>query len=919
MSFDIVVRDRIQAGIDTKLKRIELQASATGRALQRMRGLLSNVNSNLGLSATTRTFAGWATGLATVNKRLTTLTTGLARAGQIARRLAAGAFLIQGTSYLTDALDSYQNLQNRLGGVSAVFDDQNESVLNVAQSTERLTELTRQLFDVADRARVPVTSLAKTYRRLDIALKQTGASQAESMRITETAAKLLSLSGANAGEATSALLQLSQAFNKGKLDGDEFRSVAELMPAAIDAIANRLGIMRGEIFDASKDGKITIDILRGAFEDLAKTTDEAFTRLPRTIGQAFVQLTNKITQAFGQSSDASSFTGLLISFIDYIKNNLPTIIRLFKALIGTMAVNTVANFVGSLFTAQGIVSALTTALAASIPYFIYFSDRIKVSADGVVTLHDVFIGLYQTIREMVANGTGFLGKIFSVEGAQGAFDFIFGWLKTLNEFILGMVSGVHAFYDTWMSLSWGDIGTIISEALEYTGLLMVKWGIKLVIKMAEIGASVGDALIDAFLDTMKTLNSIAFAAAGGVPWIGKDLQKGFRNIGKELDSLKRKKIDWGVSDALQDELRKVEGWLKTSTPMIDRATLEWKKSYRLRYMEMSEMTDGFYKSIMEKARANADARIKEQKRMEEAMQPNPDALRQSGTANFTAPSAAANVSDSATPAVLYFGRAKKEREEQKQLYNEVTNGIESVGQKLKKAGQSPDILLNLKESATSLNLNIGQATTAVERYAAAAKLALSSVGTSAIQTGDTIRWSQVSAWMDATTAMNIYADSTIAKMKEVSAAVNSANTGGGYTVENRINWLDGGDRPGRYVSYSKGGYTGNGGTNQVAGLVHGQEFVMPADATRQHRGTLEAMRNGQSPSSGSGGANVMVSIENYGSSTHTVEQIGPNEIRIIAREEADKATSVAFRHGVSNANSPISKALRSSTRTKRRR
>lgn len=48
------------------------------------------------------------------------------------------------------------------------------------------------------------------------------------------------------------------------------------------------------------------------------------------------------------------------------------------------------------------------------------------------------------------------------------------------------------------------------------------------------------------------------------------------------------------------------------------------------------------------------------------------------------------------------------------------------------------------------------------------------------------------------------------------------------------------------AGFEKGGYTGNYGTKEVAGVVHGQEFVMNARATRQNRGALEAMNSGKS-------------------------------------------------------------------------
>ena len=45
--------------------------------------------------------------------------------------------------------------------------------------------------------------------------------------------------------------------------------------------------------------------------------------------------------------------------------------------------------------------------------------------------------------------------------------------------------------------------------------------------------------------------------------------------------------------------------------------------------------------------------------------------------------------------------------------------------------------------------------------------------------------------------------------------------------------------------FKTGGYTGNYGTNQIAGVVHGQEYVLNAEATKRvGKGTLDALNSG---------------------------------------------------------------------------
>ena len=64
----------------------------------------------------------------------------------------------------------------------------------------------------------------------------------------------------------------------------------------------------------------------------------------------------------------------------------------------------------------------------------------------------------------------------------------------------------------------------------------------------------------------------------------------------------------------------------------------------------------------------------------------------------------------------------------------------------------------------------------------------------------------------------------------------------------------------RENGFKSGGYTGNGGVNDVAGVVHGQEYVLNAEATKRvGRGTLDALNNGGTLES-NGGVNVIINV-----------------------------------------------------------
>lgn len=122
--------------------------------------------------------------------------------------------------------------------------------------------------------------------------------------------------------------------------------------------------------------------------------------------------------------------------------------------------------------------------------------------------------------------------------------------------------------------------------------------------------------------------------------------------------------------------------------------------------------------------------------------------------------------------------------------------------------------------------------------------------------------------------------------------------------------------------FELGGYTGDVGRKQIAGVVHGREFVVNAAATAANRPALEAMNAGVSPNAGGGSINV--SIVNQGTSKDfEVQQLSATEVRIIARDEAKRVVATDAPNHVATAitqpNSRVSRALQSSTSVERRR
>jgi len=172
-----------------------------------------------------------------------------------------------------NAADSVLLMQSRLGLV-------NKELGNT-------TALMGELFDVADDSRGSIDAVATLYTRLAASTKNLNVTQSQLLDFTELVSDTFVLSGSSAGEAASGITQISQAMAKGKLDGDEFKSIMENNVYFGGLLAKTLGVTRGELLKLSKDGKITSDVLlsmagnidevRAQMSEMPVTADQAGT------------------------------------------------------------------------------------------------------------------------------------------------------------------------------------------------------------------------------------------------------------------------------------------------------------------------------------------------------------------------------------------------------------------------------------------------------------------------------------------------------------------------------------------------------------------------------------------------------------------------------------------------------------------
>tara|TARA_R100000353_G_scaffold48568_2_gene38610 strand:- start:1336 stop:3438 length:2103 start_codon:yes stop_codon:yes gene_type:complete len=135
--------------------------------------------------------------------------------------------------------------------------------------------------------------------------------------------------GLNANEMNAAFTQLAQGLGSGRLQGDEFRSIAEQIPQLLSAISKETGIASGKLKDFASKGLLKTDIiiraLANSTEKYQDTVDNIIKNSPEAAFKAFsnaaleLQLTlgDKLLPSIVAITKASTaFVKAITDFVD---------------------------------------------------------------------------------------------------------------------------------------------------------------------------------------------------------------------------------------------------------------------------------------------------------------------------------------------------------------------------------------------------------------------------------------------------------------------------------------------------------------------------------------------------------------------------------------------------------------------------
>ena len=173
-----------------------------------------------------------------------------------------------------------------------------------------------------------------------------------------TAAKL---AGASTIEASNAFRQLAQALGSGRLQGDEFRSIAEQIPTLLAPVADELDTTVGELKEFASQGKITSEVVLRALRKIEKDGGASLKELiandPTQVFKNLSNETENLSRAFGDS---------LMPVVIPVVKALTEITEAATDFVNSPVGQTALIFAGIALAAKGAAVALLAAKAGFI-------------------------------------------------------------------------------------------------------------------------------------------------------------------------------------------------------------------------------------------------------------------------------------------------------------------------------------------------------------------------------------------------------------------------------------------------------------------------------------------------------------------------------------------------------------------------
>ncbi|MCG3472005.1 tape measure protein [Xenorhabdus bovienii] len=254
----------------------------------------------------------------------------------------AGSFAgIFATSKLVETADKWTNLNSRLKLAT-------ESSLDLADSQ-------RLLMEMSQKTGTSFEANATVFARAAAPMRAFKYASQDIVNMTEALSTGLRISGANASESSSVLVQFSQAMSSGVLRGEEFNAMAENGSRIIQALADGMGVARTQLKGMANDGLLTMDkVIPALLSQLEKLKAEGLS-MGATVEKSLTRVQNAFMQWVGGANETSKVTATLSGALDSVAKNIDNVAAVTGVLIAVGAARFFGGMVSGAVTATGSI------------------------------------------------------------------------------------------------------------------------------------------------------------------------------------------------------------------------------------------------------------------------------------------------------------------------------------------------------------------------------------------------------------------------------------------------------------------------------------------------------------------------------------------------------------------------------------
>lgn len=232
------------------------------------------------------------------SRRAETETDRLTGATKAFGSVLAGVGFVAAATQAIKLADAYNKLSARVGMATN----------DLAKADEKM----RQIYATAQSVNAPLQEMGDLFTKMSPSVTRMGGSFKETNAIAEAFALTLKNSGASAQQTAAAILQFGQAMDKGKINGDEFVSMAENNGYFLNLLSKQLGVTRGELAAMSSEGKLTSDVMGNVLLGSVEELRQSFQQMPVSVEDAAVRVGNSL-QLMAAKSDIVNATSSVLS------------------------------------------------------------------------------------------------------------------------------------------------------------------------------------------------------------------------------------------------------------------------------------------------------------------------------------------------------------------------------------------------------------------------------------------------------------------------------------------------------------------------------------------------------------------------------------------------------------------------------